>query len=607
MVKQSLRIFGRDDIAVSFASGFFSILAIFITFLLGSYTFSWWTGVLASIGMAVDQELVSIGVDGWRDDTFMFLVLLFTYAAVRMFKKASFGNALFAGIVAGIVCLTRLTSFSFIVPAYAYLLFATRETTWKVRLKSVALSVFLFVAVITPFLINCALVYGDPLFSVNDNTKFYRSRENVSESQTPKTVAVYLTERLLDRPWKFIDTGIVGLTRYPFLNKWKGFNYLSPDLPPLFKILSVLGCILLLFSSLGRLVLLMNITVLIPYAFTYEIRGGWEWRFTMPAYPFYMIAAALSIVVLSNLIWNGRASALLPNRRLSARSMFFGAAIIASISLSGWLAFIELNLWRKAEAMRSGEAIQVESGDRDSRFVGSGWYLPVKLQEQNVRINSSRDSVLIVPMNGKREYNLALGMTSAFLKPQTNSLVHVLLNDQPVGDIQLEEGDSIYRLSIPPDVVEEDENRITIRTDGNESGSIALAYWKLWAIEAFQRGVEKFRNNEIDAAIEYFQQAVQEARNRNAGPYYYLGECYLKKGDGPKAVDNLSQALNLSRGNPAILQARAEAYMLTKQYPQAIEDLNRVLSKRPDDETAKQLLSTAQQENDLTTKAPRNE
>lgn len=591
VVKHSLKIFGPENIAVSFASGFFSVLAIFATFLLGAYTFSWWTGVLASLGMAVDQELVGIGIDGWRDDTFMFLVLLFAYAMVRLFRKASFGNALFAGILAGIVTLTRMTSFSFIVPAFLYVLLAGQRTSWKIQMQYLLLSAFVFAAVITPFLINCAIVYGDPLFSVNDNTKFYRSRENIP-AEEPETVAQYLGGKLFERPWKFIDTGVVGLTRYPFLNKWKGFNYLSPDLATVLKILAILGCLLFLFTAEGRLILLLLITMLIPYAFTYQIPGGWEWRFTMPAYPFYMIAAALCVAVVVDVPFRSRASALLRDRQLSSRTVVQGIGIVLLIVVFGWIAFNDLNFLRKGEAIRAGESIRIDSGDWDFRFLGRGWFPAVQMQEDRVRFTRGMDSDLKIPLAGGREYNIIFGIKPAFLKPQTPPAIHVLINNRPATDFHAEASDTAFKLVISPELARDGLNQITLR---NESGAVALSYLKVQPIEAFQRAMEKFRNQEFDEAIPLFEQAIQESRRRNARPFYYLGECYLKKGDGKKAVENFTQALLLFRGNPEIILARAEAYLMTKDYDRAIEELNKVLNKEPDNADAQRLLATATQ------------
>ena len=40
------------------------------------------------------------------------------------------------------------------------------------------LSLFVTTALVAPYLINCARAFGDPLYSINYHTKFYRAREN---------------------------------------------------------------------------------------------------------------------------------------------------------------------------------------------------------------------------------------------------------------------------------------------------------------------------------------------------------------------------------------------------------------------------------------------
>jgi hypothetical protein len=51
----------------------------------------------------------------------------------------------------------------------------------------------------------------------------------------------------------------------------------------------------------GRFLLLMLSVV--PYAFTWHINGGGEWRFTMLAYPIYLIASAYAIERLVRFAW----------------------------------------------------------------------------------------------------------------------------------------------------------------------------------------------------------------------------------------------------------------------------------------------------------------
>lgn len=587
MVKQALRFFDQKDIAVSFASAFFSVLAVFATFLLAQYAFSWWVGVLASFGMAIDSELVSIGADGWRDDTFMFLVLMFSYALLRLFRKASFGNALFAGIVAGLVCLTRMTSFSFIVPGYLFVLLAGKESI-KFRARSVLLSASMFCIIIAPFLINCAIVYGDPLFSVNDNTKFYRSRENIPAEQ-PKTVALYLTEKLIARPYKFIDTGFVGLTRYPFLNKWKGFNYLSPVLSKILAGCALLGTILLLFSPHGRLLLVLLISSLIPYAFTYEIAGGSEWRFTMHAYPFYMIAGALFLVVAFGALCFKNTWTLFSEQALSKKSAVLTSGAVLVVLVCGWFLLNESNFLRKQEAIRADEAILVESGQRDFRFFNSGWFPAV----ESVRITKDNASQLSFPLKSAKEYNLILRANPVYEKARP-SFISVFMNDRSVGQIEVKEAvDSAYVVRLPQDIVKDGINHISLRANP-ESPNIALQYYKVQPIEAFQRAMDKYEKNKFDEAIPLFEQAVQQAEKRRAPVFYYLGMCYLKKEQPAKAIEYFNKALPLSRGNQQILEARGEAYFKTKQYDAAIKDLTKVLRSQPNNENAKRLISLAQ-------------
>jgi hypothetical protein len=596
IVKQFLKVFDQKDIAVSFASAFFSVMAVLVTFIVAQYAFSFWVGVIAALSMTIDSELISIGVDGWRDDTFMFLVLLFCYSMLRLFRKASFGNALFAAVVAGLVCLTRMTSFSFIVPSYIYVLLAGKDPLFKTRFKFVALSVMMFVVVIAPFLINCAIVYGDPLFSVNDNTKFYRSRENIPESEKPQTVATYLTGKLLERPFKFIDTGFEGLTRYPFLNKWKGFIYISPLLSKFLAACALVGTILLLFSSHGRLILLLLLSSLIPYAFTYEIAGGNEWRFTMHAYPFYLIAGGLFLTVISGALLARNTWPLFSDMQFSKRAAITTSFILLNILIVGWFLFNQSNFLRKEEAVMADESILIQSGNRDSKFFGSGWYTPVQSGEDELRITKATEAVLSVPLKREKEYNLILRANPVFDKPIKPSIISVNINSQPIGKFEVKEPvKTAYVFRLPESSIKDGINKISLNRLDPESSDIAVEYYKLQTIEAFQYAMEKFQNNELDEAIHFFELALTQKIKRQPLVLYYLGMCYLKKNQPEKAIDFFSEALPQSRGNTQILEARAEAYLQTQQYDAAIKDLTKVLNKEPKNVNAQRLLLMAQQ------------
>jgi hypothetical protein len=307
-----------------------------------------------------------------------------------------------------------------------------------------------------------------------------------------------------------------------------------------------------------------------------------------------MIAGSLLVVVVARTLWRQPAFSMISDRPVSRRSVALVCASIAFLLISGWFCFNELNFLRKGEAVRAGEAILIESGQRDSRFVGTGWYPAVQTEEGEVRISRADDSFLEIPMQAGKEYSLILRLNPAFQLPRAPAKTTVFLNGHDAGQIEARENiSSAYVLRVSPEWIQEGINRLQLRMSDSESGSIALAYWKIQPVEEFQRGMEKFKNGEFDEAIALFEQSILQAGKRRAPVYFYLGKCYLEKGDAKRAAEYLTQALALSRGNPEILEARGEAYLKTGQFEDAVRDLTKVLKNQPDNEHAKQLLAEA--------------
>jgi len=73
-------------------------------------------------------------VTGGRDDAFTFAVALCAYAMLRYGRAPSRWNAVLMGLSAGIACLVRITSLSFLLPGLAHLFLATTRP-WKERLR----------------------------------------------------------------------------------------------------------------------------------------------------------------------------------------------------------------------------------------------------------------------------------------------------------------------------------------------------------------------------------------------------------------------------------------------------------------------------------------
>jgi dolichyl-phosphate-mannose-protein mannosyltransferase len=283
---------GGRVLAVHLASAVGSALVVLATYLLGAAAFSRVTGLLAALFFAVERDALWWSAEGFRDDTFTLFVVLGAFALVRLRRRPTATRALVAGVLLGGACLTRITALSFVVPALLWLA-AGRGEEARGRRRGVAVAGATLLAVVGPFLLACTLAYGDPLYSVNYHTKFYRSRSGL-EFQHSMGWLDYL--RAGSPLAEQAETGLRGLTTYPFQNKWRGFDAFSGWIGGPLSLCAVAGLALFALRPAGRLLLVVLATSLLPYAFTWRIPGGAEWRFTMHAYPFDLLAAALTVV-----------------------------------------------------------------------------------------------------------------------------------------------------------------------------------------------------------------------------------------------------------------------------------------------------------------------
>ena len=98
---------------MSFASATGSILTIVAAYLLGVAILSRTAGIVLSVIVAIEYDLISWSVDGWRDDVFMAAVTFSAWAFVRCQRDPSRKNAVFLGVATAAACLTRITALSF--------------------------------------------------------------------------------------------------------------------------------------------------------------------------------------------------------------------------------------------------------------------------------------------------------------------------------------------------------------------------------------------------------------------------------------------------------------------------------------------------------------
>ncbi len=449
-----------QDYGVSLASAVGSTLAIFATYLVGAALLSPLTGVLAALLTATELEMVTWGVDGWRDDTFTATILFSVWALLRLRARPSFGNALLAGALCGVSCLTRITAVTFIVPALLWLVLERAAVSRLERLKKVAMAAAILAAVVAPYLISCTIASGDPLLAINYHTGYYRFAEN-RPIDKPMSAAEYLRGKFADRPIRTLDTGLNGLFVQPFVTKWHGFNEWMSGFGDVVRAIAVMGLAALPFFAAGRLVLVALLGSLLPYIFTWNVGGGGAWRFTMHAYPFFFVAVAVALVGTGRAIRAvARNPALL--RRATIVPFAQRVAVVAAVALLGTAWYIGLPWYVTREAIAHGESTSIETGERDRVFYRSGWSAP-HFESITVRVSRTDRPVVRLPLPERRAYDIVLRLDP--VTPTSPEQVDVLFNRHLVGRLRLTwnpERVGSYRLRVREDIVNAGSNELII-------------------------------------------------------------------------------------------------------------------------------------------------
>lgn len=367
-----LATLGNQDVAVSFASTLYSTLLVTATFALGVETFGLGPGLIAGGAMAIERVAIDWGVDGWRDDASAFFVVVVAVVLVRLMRRPSGAWAVVFGVVGAAAALTRITSLLLWAPAVvAFVLLRASPTPLSRRVILAMASLGICGALVAPYLINCARSFGDPLYAINYHTTFYRAREH-ADASTSMSAAGYVLAKLRSQPARLFDTGFYGVAAFPFTNKWEGFAPWSPLLPGTLRIAALIGLLLFGFSWQGRVLLAVLVLSVLPFAVTWNIPGGGEWRFTLPAYPFFLVAAGVGVRRLAWLVGGlvRAPGAVLDtcgriDRRLVAGIAAVVALVVAGLTLLPWLAL--------REAVATSTTVTVVPDTRDAVIFAAGW------------------------------------------------------------------------------------------------------------------------------------------------------------------------------------------------------------------------------------------
>jgi 4-amino-4-deoxy-L-arabinose transferase-like glycosyltransferase len=454
-----LWLLGGQDAAVSFASATGSTLAVLATYLLAAMLMPRMFALAAALLFAVDHEVIEWAVDGWRDDLFTAAVLFSAWACLRVRETPSAGNAVLFGACAAAACLTRLSALSFIVPALAWLALDGPREGRRAGIRAAGIACIVTLALVGPYLVQCAIATGDPFFAVNYHTVYYRHGEGLS-TEGKMSAAEYLGAKFARHPFRTFDIGATGLFVRPFETKWGGLNPLLGAARTGLIWSSLIGLFMWLWTPHGRLLLVVLFTSLIPYAFTWNISDGGAWRFTMHAYPFYIVAGCYAMARAWSralaMFREPRRIAMPPPRRIAA------AAVVVTLAGIGAYAYRVMPWFVIKEAVAKGEDVSVETGGRDHVFFTQGWSAPHR-DGVVVRISRGERSVIRVPLPSRARYDLVLRLDP--VAPERQNWLNVLFNDHQVGSFRLASDPQragSYRMTLRPHQVRAGANDLTL-------------------------------------------------------------------------------------------------------------------------------------------------
>ncbi len=458
-----LWLLSDQDAAVSFASATGSILTIFAAYLLGTVMLSRAAGIAMAAIVAVEYDLISWSVDGWRDDVFMATVTFSAWALVRCRRDLSIKNAAVAGITTAIACLTRITALSFVLPAFAWLLVEGSSDTRRRRSTAAAIAFAVCALIVGPYLVSCAITTGDPFYAIDYHTGYYRYGEGLP-SDKPMSALSYVSSKVQRRPVAALDTAITGLFAQPFTTKWTGLDGWVPGIGRMLAWLSIAGLARWMFVPEGRMMLVILFGSLVPYALTWNVAGGGEWRFTMHAYPLYLAASISGVAVSARavgMLWKRQWRSTDPiSKRLVARWV---TAIIAIVGVSA--AYKALPWFVVREGIAARTDVSVETGGRDGTFFGAGWSGPYA-DGPTFRVSRAEQAVVRIPLTERRPYQIVLRLDP--VAPDRQRRAVVLLNHQLLATLILTwNPDRVgsYPLVLPPDKVRVGMNELTIVPD----------------------------------------------------------------------------------------------------------------------------------------------
>jgi len=221
--------------------------------------------------------------------------------------------------------------------------------------------------------------------------------------------------------------------------------------------------------------LVMLFGALVPFSMTWTVIGGAEWRLTLFAYAFYLIAA---FWILERAVRFARVRLLNRNpepQRQSRRPVLTGhIAVMLAIVVAALAWWVALPYAVVRETLASGEPVMIAAGPRDRWFFADGWSHLVVAGNVTSRFAVDSTSSVRLVLPELRSYELTLRLDPVDPADTPGQTVHVSLNGRPFQNFTLRWDPArvgLYQATIPAGLIIPGTQHLGLRSE---------APFKLW-------------------------------------------------------------------------------------------------------------------------------
>ena len=179
-VKIGQMVLGPGDTQVRAVTYAISIVLVPVMYVVGRELFDEATGIIAATLLASNSVWGWNSARGMRLGLFTLALMVVTWAIFTPRPPRLRRHVVWLGLASAAVCLVRITSLWFCLLGGFYALWK-RSSTWRPFAAFAGLTIL----PLLPYVIYCAVEFGDPMYGVNYHIKFYRNIEFVGQPGMP--------------------------------------------------------------------------------------------------------------------------------------------------------------------------------------------------------------------------------------------------------------------------------------------------------------------------------------------------------------------------------------------------------------------------------------